>query len=82
MIEAVQRRELGFGVGEVSGGGFAREEGQCRRCRTQKDTLESRVVGAMGFAQLGELSVAPSTKDTRKVNGPEEMTSGCWGTHQ
>ena len=53
------------------------KEAQCRRRRTQKDTLERRVVRAMGLAQLGELSnarhalegeaVAPGTEDTRKV---------------
>ena len=53
------------------------KEAQCRRRRTQKDTLERRVVRAMGLAQLCELSkarhalegeaVAPGTEDTRKV---------------
>ena len=70
-IEAVQRRELGLDVGKASGGGHARKEAQCRRRRTQKDTLERRVVRAMGLAQLGELSNArhalEGEADTRKV---------------
>ena len=49
------------------------KEAQCRRCRTQKDTLERRVVRAMGLA-LGELSNARHALEGEAV-APSTVTS-------
>ena len=73
-IEAVQRRELGLDVGEVFGGGFAREGSPMQKTSHTEGHIGEKGCQGHGICTVGELSnarhalegeaVAPGIEDT------------------